>query len=94
MRAAQLASMYEMASQAYEQGQSDKARVNLIGMVLDLMEREAKLLGLDASPRTANIEEATGSGDRGTVFDLLARIESMSMELLKQIQELDPPEKS
>jgi hypothetical protein len=93
-QAAYLVSMHEIANQAYEQARSDKARLKILGMVLGLLEREAKLLSLDAPPRIANIEEATGSGPgQGTVFELLARVEPLSAEMLKQIQELDPIEK-
>jgi hypothetical protein len=49
--AAYLASMYKMAIQLYEQGQSNKALLNVLGMMLDIMEREARLLGLDAKNR-------------------------------------------
>jgi hypothetical protein len=49
--AAYLVSMHELASQAYERAQSDKARLKVIGMVLGLIESEAKLLGLDAETR-------------------------------------------
>jgi hypothetical protein len=50
-RAAQIASMYKMADQACERAQSDKVLLKFIGVALVLMEREAKLLGLDAETR-------------------------------------------
>jgi hypothetical protein len=40
-RAAQIASMYKMAIQLYEQGRGARVILNVLGMMLDLMEREA-----------------------------------------------------
>jgi hypothetical protein len=88
-RAAQIASMYKMVSQAYERAQSDKVLLKFISMALDLIEREAKLLGLDAEMRN-HVERPVSAPHRGTVFDLLASVEPLSAEMLKQIQELDP----
>ena len=65
--AAYLVSMHELASQAYERAQSDKARLKVIGMVLGLMEREVKLLGLDSEMRN-HVERRGGPDDRGTVL--------------------------
>jgi hypothetical protein len=90
--AAYLASMYEMVSQAYERAQSDKVLLKFISMALDLMEREAKLLGLDAEMRN-HVERPVSAPHRGTVFDLLAQVEPLSVKMLKQIQELDPIKK-
>jgi hypothetical protein len=59
---------------------------------LDLMEREAKLLGLDAEMRN-HVERPVSAPHRGTVFDLLAQVEPLSVKMLKQIQELDPIKK-
>ena len=41
--AAHLVSMHELASQAYERAQSHKVLLKFIGVVLGLLEREAKL---------------------------------------------------
>jgi hypothetical protein len=40
-----------MANQACERAQSDKVLLKFIGRALDLLEREAKLLGLGAAIR-------------------------------------------
>ena len=91
--AAYLVSMHELASQTYERGQSDKARLKVIGMVLGLLEREAKLLGLDSEMQN-HLERRDGApDDRGAVFNLRARVEPLSAAMLKQIQELHPIEK-
>jgi len=84
--------MYKMAIQACERAQGDKVLLKFINMALDLMEREAKLLGLDAKTRE-RMERPESTPHRGTVFDLLAHVEPLSAEMLKQIQELDPIEK-
>jgi hypothetical protein len=62
-------------------------------MMLDLMEREARLLRLDAEMRN-RVTRPVSAPHRGTVFDLLAQVEPLSAEMLKQIQELDPIAKS
>jgi hypothetical protein len=61
-------------------------------MALGLLDREAKLLGLDAETRN-RMERPVSAPHRGTVFDLLAQVEPLSAEMLKQIQDLDPIEK-
>ena len=60
--------------------------------MLALLEREAKPLGLDAETRNT-VEPPDSAPDRGTVFNLLAQVEPLSAEMLKQIHELDPIEK-
>jgi hypothetical protein len=91
-RAAQIASMYKMVSQAYERAQSDKVLLKFISMALGLLDREAKLLGLDVETRN-RMERPVSAPHRGTVFDLLAQVEPLSAEMLNQIQDLDPIEK-
>jgi hypothetical protein len=59
MRSAQIVSMYKMASQANKRAQSDRVLLKFISMALDLKEREANLLGLDAKTRK------TAQGYRG-----------------------------
>ena len=58
-------------------------------MALGLLDREAKLLGLDVETRN-RMERPVSAPHRGTVFDLLAQVEPLSAEMLKQIQDLDP----
>ena len=60
-RAAYLASMYQMAIQLYEQGQSDRGLPNVLGMMLDLMEREAKLLASTRKRGTTRNRRLTGA---------------------------------
>ena len=84
-----LASMYKMANQLYEQGQSGRALLNILGMMLDLMEREAKLLGLDAATRN-RMERPDRSQVQPTVWSLLAQAPPTDLETLKRIPELDP----
>jgi predicted transcriptional regulator len=83
----QINSMREMALQAYEQASSDEARLGLLNTMLKLEERTAKLLGLDAEYR---IKRRNGSAVGLAATQLLARAEPLDLELLKQIQELDP----
>jgi len=87
-----LASMYKMANQLYEQGQSGRALLNILGMMLDLMEREAKLLGLDAATRN-RIERPDRIQVQPTLWNLLAQAGPTDVETIKRIQELDPIEK-
>jgi hypothetical protein len=93
VHSAYLASMHEMASQAYEQARSDKARLKVISMALGLMEREAKLLGLDAEMRNHHKPPPDRSQVQPTVWSLIAKAEPTDLETLKRIQELDPIEK-
>jgi hypothetical protein len=83
----QITSMREMALQAYARASSDEARLGLLSTMLKLEERTAKLLGLDAAYR---INRLNGSAARLAATQLLARAEPLDMELLRQIQELDP----
>ena len=87
-----LASMHEMVSQAYERAQNDKIFLKLIGIALDLMEREAKLLGLDAETRNP-MERPRDSHVPPTIWNLLAQAGPTDLETIKRIQELDPIEK-
>ena len=91
-RAAQIASMYKMVGQACVRAQSDKVLLKFISMALDLMEREAKLLGLDAEMRN-HVERPERSQVQPTIWSLLAQAEPTDLETLKQIQDLDPIEK-
>ncbi len=84
--------MYKMANQLYEQGQSGRALLNILGMMLDLMEREAKLLGLDAATRN-RIERPDRIQVQPTLWNLLAQAGPTDVETIKRIQELDPIEK-
>jgi len=91
--------MYTMANQLYEQGQSGRALLNILGMMLDLMEREAKLLGLDAATRNRmeRPDHSRVQPERTqvepTIWSLLAQAEPTDVETIKRIQELDPIEK-
>jgi hypothetical protein len=91
--AAYLASMHEMVSQAYERAQSDKVLLKFMSMALDLMEREAKLLGLDAEMRNHVEPPPNRSQVQPTIWNLLAQAPRTDLETLKRIQELDPIEK-
>jgi len=93
LRGTQLAligSMRAMAVQAYEQAGSDEARLGALNTMIKLEEREAKLLGLDAEYR---VKRLNGSAARLAATQLLARAEPLDLELLKQIQALDPIKK-
>jgi hypothetical protein len=95
-RAAQIASMYKMANQACERAQSDKVLLEFISIALELMEREAKLLGLDA--KNGNHPAPPGpppdsSQLQPTVWSLLAQAAPTDQALIERIQELDPIEK-
>jgi hypothetical protein len=92
-RAAQIALMYKMANQACERAHSDKILLNFIGMALQLMEREAKLLGLDAATRNRIERSPERSHVQPTVWNLLAQVGPTDLETIKRIQELDPIEK-
>jgi hypothetical protein len=61
-------------------------------MALDLIERETKLLGLDAATRN-RIEWPDHSQVEPTVWNLLAQAPPTELETLRRIQELDPIEK-
>jgi hypothetical protein len=91
--AAYLASMHEMVSQAYERAQSDKVLLKFMSMALDLMEREAKLLGLDAEMRNHVEPPPNRSQVQPTIWNLLAKIGPSDLETLKRIQEFDPIER-
>jgi hypothetical protein len=91
--AAYLASMYKMAVQLYERGQSDRVLLNVLGTMLDLMEREANLLGLDAKIRNRAEPPADRSHVQPTIWNHLAQAPPTDLETLKRIQELDPIEK-
>jgi hypothetical protein len=88
--AAYLALMYKMANQACERAQSDKILLSFIGMALDLMEREAKLLNLDAKTRNRIEPTPERSQVQPTIWNLLAQAPPTDLETLKRIQELDP----
>ena len=93
---AYLASMYKMANQACERAQSDKVLLNFIGMALGLMEREAKLLGLDAKIRnhpTPPAPPPDRSHVQPTIWNLLAQVGPTDLETIKRIQDLDPIKK-
>jgi hypothetical protein len=91
-RAAQIALMYKMANQACERAQSDKVLLNFIGMALRLMEREAKLLGLDeAQKRIERSPERTQV--QPTTWGLFAQAPPTHLKTIKRIRELDPIEK-
>jgi hypothetical protein len=97
-RAAQIAFMYKMANQACERAHSDKILLNFIGMALELMEREAKLLGLDAATgnrveRRSNEVRTGGDNVQPTVWSLLAQAGPTDLETIKRVQELDPIER-
>jgi hypothetical protein len=67
--------------------------LKFISMALDLMEREAKLLGLDAETRN-HLERPPGRTQvQPTVWNLLAKVGPSDLETLKRIQELDPIQK-
>jgi hypothetical protein len=91
--AAQIASMYKMAMQAYERAQSDKVLLKFISMALALMEREAKLLVLDAEMRNRLERPPDRSQVQPTIWNYLAQAPPTDLETLKRIQELDPIEK-
>ena len=91
--AAYLASMYKMANQACERAQSDKVLLGFISMALDLMEREAKLLGLDAEMRNQLESLPDRSQVQPTIWNLLAQAGPTDLETIRRIQELDPIEK-
>jgi hypothetical protein len=90
---AYLASMYKMANQLYEQGQSNRGLLDILDMMLDLMEREAKLLGLDAETRSHAEPPPDRSHVQPTVWTILAQAPPTDLETIKRIQELDPIEK-
>jgi hypothetical protein len=92
-RAAQIASMYKMANQVCERAQSDKVLLKFIRMALELMEREAKLLGLDAKTRKHMEPTADRSQVQPTVWSFFAQAAPTDLALIKRIQELDPIEK-
>jgi hypothetical protein len=92
-RAAQIALMYKMANQACERAQSDKVLLKFIGMALELMEREAKLLGLDAATRNRIERSPERSHVQPTVWSLLAQAGPTDLETIRRIQELDPIQK-
>jgi hypothetical protein len=85
--------MYKMASQAYERAQSDKVLLKFMSMALDLMEREAKLLGLDAEVRNHVEPPSDRSQVQQTVWSLIAKAEPTDLETIRRIQEADPIEK-
>jgi hypothetical protein len=91
-RAAQIASMYKMVSQAFERAQSDKVLLKFIGMALGLLDREAKLLGLAAETRNRMERPPGRTQVQPTVRNLLAKVGPSDLETLKRIQELDPIE--
>jgi len=86
----QISSLREMALQAYEQASSDEARLGALNTMVKLEEREAKLLGLDAEYRVKRLNSRAA---RLAATQLLARAEPLDMEVLKQIQALDPIKK-
>jgi hypothetical protein len=67
--------------------------LNVLGMMRDLMEREAKLLGLDAKTRNHAEPPPDRSHVQPTIWNLLAQAPSIDLETPKRIQELDPIEK-
>lgn len=71
-RAAQIALMYKMADQACERAQSDGVLLKFINVALDLMEREAKLLSIDAEKR-GHAEPCSRWRVQPTVWNLLAQ---------------------
>jgi hypothetical protein len=91
-RAAQIASMYKMANQACEGAHSDKILLNFIGIARELMEREAKLLGLDAETRN-RMECLDRSQVQPTVWNLLSQVGPTDLETIERIQELAPIKK-
>lgn len=92
-RAAQIALMFKMANQASERAHSDKVLLEFISIALDLMEREAKLLGLDAKTRSRGEPPPDRSHAQPTVWSLVAQVGPTDLETLKRIQELDPIQK-
>jgi hypothetical protein len=91
--AAYLASMHEMVSQAYERAQSDKVLLKFISMALGLLDREAKLLGLDAETRNRMQLPPDRSRVQPTIWNYLAQAPPTDLETIKRIQELDPIQK-
>lgn len=91
--AAQIASMYKMANEACARAQSNKVLLKFIGMALDLMEREAKLLGLDAEMRNCMERLPERTQVQPTAWGLLAQTPPTDLETVMRIQELDPIEK-
>jgi hypothetical protein len=81
------------SNQAYERARSHKVLLKFISMALDLMEREAKLLGLDAEMRNRMERPPGRTQVQPTVWSLLAKVGPSDLETLKRIQELDPIEK-
>jgi hypothetical protein len=73
--------MYKMVSQAYARAQSDRVLLKFISMALDLMEREAKLLGLDAEMRNHYEPPPDRSQVQPTVWSLLAKAEPTDLAL-------------
>ena len=67
--------------------------LNVLGMMRDLMEREAKLLCLDAKTRNHAEPPPDRRHVQPTIWNLLAQAPSIDLETPKRIQELDPIEK-
>jgi hypothetical protein len=72
---------------------SKHADVLFISIASDLMERETKLLGLDAETRNHVKLPPERSQVQPTVWSLLAKVGPSDLETLKRIQELDPIER-
>jgi hypothetical protein len=90
----------QKANQSCERAQSDKVLLKFIGMALDLMEREAKLLGLDAETRNrmkrrprGNQPQPGGNQIKPTIWSLLAQVAPTDLETITRIQELEPIKK-
>jgi predicted transcriptional regulator len=91
--AAYLALMYKMANEACERAQSDKILLKFIITAVHVMERQAKLLGLDAAMRNRKEPSPDLSHVQPTIWNVLAQAGPTDLETIKRIQELDPIEK-
>jgi hypothetical protein len=90
---AYLASIYKMASEACDRAQGHKVILKSINTAVDVMERQAKLLGLDAGTGSHVLPPAERRQPEPTVWDVLAQAPPTDLETIKRIQELDPVEK-
>jgi hypothetical protein len=62
-------------------------------MMLELIKRQARLLGLDAKRWNHAEPSPEHAQVKPTVWDLLAHSEPTDLETIRRIQELDPIEK-
>jgi hypothetical protein len=90
---AYLASMYKMADEACERAKGDKLLLKFIITAVHVMERQAKVLGLDKETWSHVEPPAERRQLEPTVWNVLAQAPPTDLETLKRIQELDPIEK-